>query len=290
MNVTLKAKVRHWFNFYRLALESSDPVIAANIARSSDFYNDWGDVRSVSFEDWWKTHSRLFNERQSIQVLEGAFDTDGTHLFLKVPMNASPIAISKAFARIYREEQVKRAPHQSKVKKKYVGQYQLSPLEFQATNFRYYTIFAERVYMPLLKESGRMPKTKAMVELATVKFKNLAEKTSIRSRTGDKQRVAPFRQNINESYEALSRTATRYRVIVENLIRNASLGVFPGEYQEVGLKNLHAKRSQVKDANAEPMKRGRKRKPRQIGYQKATTLIDQNSPTTRTMLKKSGGF
>lgn len=290
MNITLKAKIRHWFNFYRLALASTDPQIKANLHQTAEFYKDWGDIRSISFDDWWKSHSSLFNERQFMEVLDGSFKTTDTHLYLKVPLNSSPLAASKVFARIYREEQEKRNPEISKVKKSYVGQYQLSPLEFQAVNFRYYTIFAERVYVPLLNELGKMPKTKALVELAKEKFKTLTEKTSAKSRDGDKQRIAPFRQDAKENYETLARTATRYRLIVENLIFNASLGIFPGEYQESGLKNLYAKRKAAKDPDAVPKKPGRKRKPRQIGYQKAGVKVDVNSPTTRKMLIKTGGM
>ena len=176
------------------------------------------------------------------------------------------------------------------MKKSYVGKFQLTPLEFQAVNFRYYTIFADRVYLPLLKQLSKPPKTKQLVELAKEKFKNLTDKTIAKSRSGDKQRVAPFRQDIEEDYSALSRTATRYRMIVDNLIRNASLGIFPGEYKESGLKNLYEKRKEAKDPNVVPRKPGPKRKARPIGYQKATVKVDENNPTDRKIVIRTAGI
>ena len=50
--------IRIWFEFYKLSL--TDPDLAENIQRSSDFYKPWGDVESVKFDDWWKDHKNLF--------------------------------------------------------------------------------------------------------------------------------------------------------------------------------------------------------------------------------------
>ena len=50
--------IRIWFEFYKLSL--TDPDLAENIQRSSDFYKPWGDVESVKFDDWWKDHKDLF--------------------------------------------------------------------------------------------------------------------------------------------------------------------------------------------------------------------------------------
>lgn len=285
MNISLKSKVRHWFNFYRLALESTDPVIVKNIQKSKDFYKPWGDVVGVSFDDWWKLKSHLFHERQSIDVLSGTFKTDESALFLKVPLTFSAIAASKYFARLYREEYEKRVEKSSKVKKKYLGQFNLTPIEFQVTNFSYYTIFAQKVYTPIYKRTGKQPVTKEIILLAKEKFKNLSARTESKSREVEKQRIAPFRQSIENDYASLSRTATRYRLIAENLIRNASLGIFPGDYQEKGVKNLGVKRNTTPKSIVK-LKVGRKRIARPIGYKKKTLIVDQDNPNNRKMYVK----
>ena len=280
MNISLKSKIRHWFNFYRMALKSTDPDIIANCKNSKDFYERWGNIEKISFDDWWKSHSHLFLQRQEIEILSGQFTTEDNSIYFKVPLTFAPIAVSKYFARIYREEQDKRITTKSKVKKKYQGSFELKPVEFQATNFRYYTVFAEKVYLPLYIKTSKQPVTGSIIELAIVKFKNLTIKTEEKSRSGKKQRIAPFRQDMNESYTTLSRTATRYRQIVENLIKNASLGEFPGDYQQKSTSNLTAKRKSSA-TNQDKKKVGRKRIARQIGYEKTKMIVDQDSPIGR---------
>lgn len=285
MNIPLKAKVRHWFNFYRLALKSSDPKIQANLAKSRDFYKAWGDVEKVSYDDWWRKNSSLFHERQLFEVLEGSFKTGDGFLYLKVPYSSPPVSAAKIFIRIYREELLKYRGIQTKVKKQYKGEYQLTPLEFQAVNFRYYWIFAEKVYFPLVEQLGAEPKTRAMVDLAKEKFKSKVSHTRMRSKEVKKQRIAPFGQDIEDEYETLSRTATRYRSIVRALLINASKGVFPGDYQEEGLKTAIAKRK-LERANFELKKVGRKRIPRQKGYSRREKVVDQDNPNKRKMYVK----
>lgn len=285
MNISLKSKVRHWFNFYRLALKSVNPQIQANLEKSNSFYEAWGDVLNVSYDDWWKSHSKLFHERELFEVLDGEFKTDKGHLYLKVPYSSPPVSAAKIFTRIYREELLKQRGEKTKIKKQYKGSYQLTPLEFQAVNFRYYWTFAEKVYVPLVEKLGSEPKTRVMVELAKDKFRSKIEHTMARSRAVEKQRIAPFSQDIEEEYETLSRTATRYRSIVRMLLINASKGVFPGEYQEEGLKTSIAKRK-MERANFEVKKVGRKRIARPKGYKKSEKVVDQDNPNKRKMYVK----
>lgn len=285
MNISLKSKVRHWFNFYRFALSSNSTEIQENLAKNAEFYEPWGDISKISFDDWWRTHSSLFHRREKFEVLEGEFSTEADSLYLKIPIALSSVAASKIFMRIYREEYEKRLGVGKKVKRQYKGDFELTPLEFQAVNFRYYSLFAEKVYLPLYKKSGKSPITKDLVSLAKEKFKNISERTEMRSREFEKQRIAPFRQDSDKNYKTLARTATRYRLIVENLLRNVSLGVFPGEYQEMGLKNHYAKRKEI-SINVEKKKPGRKRRPMPIGYKKSEKIVDPNNPNMRKMYVK----
>ena len=75
------------------------------------------------------------------------------------------------------------------------------------------------------------------------------------------------------------------RSIVRALLMNASKGVFPGDYQEEGLKTSIAKRK-LERANFELKKAGRKRVPRQKGYVKREKVVDQDNPNERKMYVK----
>lgn len=280
MNNSIKSKVKHWFNFYKLALQSTDEEIIANRKKSSKFYEPWGDISKISFDEWWKSHSHLFHTRQKIDVLSGEFKTDGNAMYLRVPLTFSSTIASKYFSRIYKEEQSKIDDSNSKIKKKYLGSFNFDPIEFQDDNFKYYFLYASKVYIPLLSQLNGEPKSKQLVELAKSVFEKLTEKTTKKSREVKKQRIAPFRQDLKLDYETLTRTATRYRTISRNLIRNASLGIFPGnDYQKSVTPYLKNKEKPKPSLIDEKVKK--KRVVRNAAYQKKVLIVDQLSPTPR---------
>lgn len=55
-----------WFEYYRLCL--NDKQCLSYIEKSKEFYKPWGDVRHISFYDWWKTHKHLFDEQEVKEV------------------------------------------------------------------------------------------------------------------------------------------------------------------------------------------------------------------------------
>lgn len=280
MNNSIKSKVKHWFNFYRLAIESTDVEIVANCKSSKKFYEPWGDISTIKFDDWWNTHSYLFHTRQKIEILSGEFKADESAMYLKVPLTFTSTVASNYFARIYKEEQFKRDIAKTKIKKKYLGSFEFDPIEFQDDNFKYYFLYANKVYLHLRSELGKEPKSRELVELAHLVFQKLTEKTAKRSKEVKKQRIAPFRQDIKHDYETLTRTATRYRTISRNLIRNASLGIFPGQdYQKAStpyLKNLPKPKPSLVNSKAK-----KKRVVRNAAYSKKVLIEDPMSPTPR---------
>jgi hypothetical protein len=247
---------------------------------SAKFYEPWGDISSIKFDDWWKTHSHLFHTRQKIEILTGKFEVDGSAMYLRVPLTFTSTVASNYFGRIYKEEQSKRESTNSKVKKKYLGSFEFDPIEFQDDNFKYYFLYASKVYVPLLERLQTEPKAKDLVELAKVVFAKLTEKTIKKSKEVKKQRIAPFRQDLKNDYQTLSRTATRYRTIAQNLIRNASLGIFPGQdYQKrvtPYLKNKPKPKLSLIETKVK-----KKRVVRNAAYKKKVLIEDPMSPTTR---------
>lgn len=280
MNISIKSKVRHWFNFYRLAIQSTDPEIIANCKKSAEFYESWGDISAIKFDEWWKTHAHLFHTRQKIEVLTGIFECDGTAMYLRVPLTFSSTVASSYFSRIYKEEQSKTETSKSKIKKKYLGSYEFDPVEFQDDNFKYYFLYASKVYLPLLQKIEAEPKTKDLVQLAKTVFAKLTERTEKKSREVKKQRIAPFRQDLQNDYETLSRTATRYRTISQNLIRNASLGIFPGQDYQKSEKPYLKNKAKPKPSLIES-KGKQKRVVRNKAYTKKVLIEDKMSPTPR---------
>ena len=280
MNISIKSKVRHWFNFYWLAMQSTDPEIVANCKKSAEFYEQWGDISSVKFDEWWKTHAHLFHTRQKIEILTGKFECDGNAMYLRVPLTFTSTVASNYFGRIYKEEQLKTESSKSKIKKKYLGSFEFDPIEFQDDNFKYYFLYASKVYLPLLDKLKAEPKSKQLVELAKTVFFKLTERTTKKSREIKKQRIAPFRQDLKDDYETLSRTATRYRTIAQNLITNASLGIFPGPDYQKRINPYQKNKPKPKSLLVET-KVKQKRVVRNAAYTKKVLIEDKMSPTPR---------
>jgi len=280
MNNSIKSKVKHWFNFYRLALQSTDPEIVANCKSSAQSYEPWGDISKINFDEWWKSHSYLFHTRQKIEILSGEIKTDSSAMYLRVPLTFSSTVASSYFARIYKEEQSKTEISKSKIKKKYLGSYEFDPIEFQDDNFKYYFLYASKVYLTLLGKLKAEPKAKDLIELAKTVFEKLTEKTTKKSREVKKQRIAPFRQDLKDGYATLYKTATRYRTISQNLIRNASLGIFPGHNFQKPAKPYLKNKVKPKPSLVES-KVKQKRVVRNKGYTKKVLIEDKMSPTPR---------
>lgn len=280
MNISIKSKVKHWFNFYRLALNSTDPELIANCKKSAKFYESWGDISTVNFDEWWKTHAYLFHTRQKIEILNGKFESDGTAMYLRVPLTFTSTVASDYFGRIYKEEQSRTATSNSKVKKKYLGSFVLDPFEIQDDKFKYYFLFATKVYLPLLDKLQAEPKTKDLVHLSKIVFAKLTERTTKKSREVKKQRIAPFRQDLINDYKTLSKTATRHRTASKNLIRNASLGIFPGQDYQKSAKPYLKNKAKPKPSLIES-KAKQKRVVRNAAYTKKVLIEDKMSPTPR---------
>jgi len=100
---------RIWFEFYKLSLISTNPIILKNLKKSDDFYSSWGDVERTTFNDWWESHKHLFEE-QSVSVIESSSNRkSGDTLLLEVPINQSTTVLMKKIRQLIDEEQTKRS-------------------------------------------------------------------------------------------------------------------------------------------------------------------------------------
>jgi len=112
--------IKIWFSYLRLAHEvgKTDPNIKLALKRSARFYRPWGDVTKVSFKQWWKDHSNLFEENDVIQLIRYPDLVPlprKDRLLLSIPLTRSPtelatmvLAIFKKNARIVSSKSKKR--------------------------------------------------------------------------------------------------------------------------------------------------------------------------------------
>ena len=100
---------RIWFEFYKLSLISTNPIILKNLKKSDDFYSSWGDVERTTFNNWWESHKQLFEERSVSIIDDGVTRRYTDSLILEVPINQSTTVLLKKIRKLIDEEQTKRS-------------------------------------------------------------------------------------------------------------------------------------------------------------------------------------
>lgn len=223
MNTPLKTKVKYWFEYLRLAHQSNDPEVIANLKK--DTYKDWGDYLTTPFDDWWKIHSKLFKDSFPLKRLNVGDEVQSDMFTIQFPFTFAPTTAAKVFKEMYSREFEQRRTIKTKQKKVYGGSFSLTVDDLKVDRFRYYLLYTKRVYLPLLNGSTKVTTKnfirKAEIEFAKVKkVKKSSEKSTI-----------PF-QTSSDVYENQSRNARRYNIYSDNLILNVSQGIFPGEYEK----------------------------------------------------------
>ena len=78
-----KQLYRLWFEFLKMAHKEHD--LAGNLAASSDYYADWGNVRKKLFDPWWKEHKHLFGTTY-VQEVERVIAADNV-MYVAIPLN-----------------------------------------------------------------------------------------------------------------------------------------------------------------------------------------------------------
>jgi hypothetical protein len=253
MNISLKKKIQHWFNFLKLAHLFDDPVVIENLKKSESFYEVWGNYKHMSFTNWWTEHRHLFRKVSGLRRMTSQDEVDDSALFLVIPFTYAPTTVAKIVQRIYDEEQKKRVTDAKKVKKVYGGSFGLSTDEFQVSQFTYYHRYAKDVFLPLVN-SGKKVTTKDYVTRARASFAKQKLVTSWEDSALARRKV-PFKDSSDE-YANLSKRARDFNRIVQNILRNVSVGVFPGDYLTASVKNQGALRAVKRTAPVRSHSRG----------------------------------
>lgn len=235
MNISLKTKIKYWFEYLRLAHKSTDTQVIANLESSKLFYATWGNYLGTSFDVWWKEHSHLFRETLQMRRLTSGDVGDDDSFCIQFPFTYAPTTAASIFKNMYSREFDARQIVKNKVKKKYGGSYSLTTDDMKIDKFRHYLLFTKSVYLPLNGAGTRLT-SKDYLKKAEEVFKKVKKLKS----SSEKGRI-PF-QTSSDSYDNLGRLTRRYMTYSENLLRIVSAGTFPGNYEEAAIKNQAVKR------------------------------------------------
>ena len=213
--------IRMWFEFLRLARNSSDPKVKSALVVSQPKYKPWDMDNTTRFDAWFKAHGHLFEEKYFVRELKlGELPKDPNALLLEIPLTLSPTELTRRIKPLIKRAFEARAKLQKKSKAAHTATYRLT--------------------------EGSEPKLDAIREMLTVyrdvylknpKLRGKALLTAVHKLyTGRKNKrwaVIPKQLDIdkygNDDIQAM-RNLRRYLQKAEMIVLNVARGEFPGSY------------------------------------------------------------
>jgi len=227
ITISMKSKKQHirlWFECLQIC--HSDSQYSENLKQSKDFYEEWGDVTNIKFDDWWKDHKYLFGEVM-VKEVSKVSSTPNT-ITLSIPLNDNVSTIIKDVKRIVEQKQSDRlielGEDQSNRKSKSlgIGKYSFTQREIKGL-FHYQNLEMYKIYRRL----NRPPVNRNFLMEVRKSFDSRV-RSQLRRTMVNLPQMNDFEiYKTNGDFEDVIRSVRRSLKGVEKTLRNVSLGKFP---------------------------------------------------------------
>ena len=227
INISMRSKKQHirlWFECLQLC--HLDPQYSENLKRSQSFYEEWGDVRNIKFDDWWKDHKYLFDE---VMVKEVSKVTHSPNtITLSIPLNENVSTIIKDVKMIVEQKQSVRLDelgedqNNRKSKSLGIGKYSFTQKEIKGL-FHYQNLEMYKIYFRL----NRPPINRNFLMEVRKSFDGRVRSQLRRTMVNLPQMSDFERYKTNGDFEDVIRSVRRSLKGVEKTLKNVSLGKFP---------------------------------------------------------------
>jgi hypothetical protein len=219
-----KQHIRLWFECLQICHLNSQ--YSENLKQSKDFYEEWGDVTNIKFDDWWKDHKYLFGEVM-VKEVSKVSSTPNT-ITLSIPLNDNVSTIIKDVKRIVEQKQSDRlielGEDQSNRKSKSlgIGKYSFTQREIKGL-FHYQNLEMYKIYRRL----NRPPVNRNFLMEVRKSFDSRV-RSQLRRTMVNLPQMNDFEiYKTNGDFEDVIRSVRRSLKGVEKTLRNVSLGKFP---------------------------------------------------------------
>ncbi len=210
-----KELLRLWYEFYRLALQSTDKEVVKAVKKSKSFYKEWEVVEGELFDPWWARHRHLFEQKVFVRVLaDGDKRTEGS-VVLEIPTTKARTEVL-AEIRSLLPTLLPARPTKSVTGGKYL------PTEVQGVKRD-----SLRIMLDLEKRIFRNDKLKG--EKLRERVQKFFNEERYR-RKKNKMPVPFYIDTYTDTTQNVDRNIRRYRQKVKQLILNVAGGEFPGRY------------------------------------------------------------
>lgn len=226
-SISMRSKKQHirlWFECLQIC--NSDPQYSENLWSSKGFYEEWGDVTKIKFDDWWRNHKYLFDEVM-VKEVSRVSSTPNT-MTLSIPLNEKVSSIIKDVKRIVEQKQsdrlVELGADQSNRKSKSLGmgKYSFTQKEIKGL-LHYQNLEMYKVYIQL----GRPPINRNFLIEVRQSFDSRV-RSQLRKTMVSLPQMSDFeRYKTNGDFEDVIRSVRRSLKGVEKTLLNVSLGKFP---------------------------------------------------------------
>lgn len=227
INISMRSKKQHirlWFECLQIC--HLDPQYSENLNQSKNFYEEWGDVTNIRFDDWWKDHKYLFEEVMVKEVSK--VSNSPNTMTLSIPLNENVSTILKDVKRIVEQKQSDRLielgedQYNRKSKSLGVGKYSFTQKEikglFHYQNLEMYKIF-RRLDRPPINRNFLIEVRKSF---------DSRVRSQLRRTMVNLPQMSDFERFKNNSdFEDVIRSVRRSLKGVEKTLTNVSKGRFP---------------------------------------------------------------
>ena len=219
-----KQHIRLWFECLQIC--HSDPQYSENLRHSKDFYEEWGNVTKIKFDDWWKEHKYLFGDVMVKEVSK--VSNSPNTMTLSIPLNENVSTIIKDVKRIVEQRQSERLSElgednsNRKSKSLGIGKYSFTQKEIKGL-FHYQNLEMYKIYLRLNK-----PPINRDFLIEVRKNFDSRVRSQLRRTMVNLPQMSDFdRFKTSSDFEDVIRSVRRSLKGVEKTLTNVSNGRFP---------------------------------------------------------------
>ena len=227
INISMRSKKQHirlWFECLQIC--HSDPQYSENLRHSKDFYEEWGNVTKIKFDDWWKEHKYLFGDVMVKEVSK--VSNSPNTMTLSIPLNENVSTIIKDVKRIVEQRQSERLSElgednsNRKSKSLGIGKYSFTQKEIKGL-FHYQNLEMYNIYLRLNK-----PPINRDFLIEVRKNFDSRVRSQLRRTMVNLPQMSDFdRFKTSSDFEDVIRSVRRSLKGVEKTLTNVSKGRFP---------------------------------------------------------------
>ena len=220
-----KQHIRLWFECLQICQSQNE--YSHNLTQSQAFYEEWGNVVDIKFDDWWKNHSYLFEDAMVCEVSK--VSRKPNTITLSIPLNESVSNITRDVKKIVEARQNKllievgEDPENRKSKALNRNKYAFTQSEIKGV-FHYVNLEIYKIYLELGKSA-----INRVFLIEVRKSFDARPKSKLKNSMISLPSIEQFEKDLtkNVDVEDIVRSVRRGIKTVEKTLKNVSLGKFP---------------------------------------------------------------